>query len=430
MGITKKNIQTIQNKRGQKNKTHSKIQEICELHEEGNEPLNRDTHIYSSSFFKLGNMYKDITIYINGLEKLVNKIDNLVIRENQNIHYFLYYDHSIENDPKFSQFKDKIIKKSFIKLIKYKCPEFMNGELHKGVFGTFVRMFPLFDPRYSNNIKTVIDIDFDEKTLFVLLNRIRTQIVNNKNDIIALSTIGGEWVYSNLNKSKYFDGTILANITFKGFSLDFNLIKNMLYKINRGDKTILNFFEKTIQNKYVQAYKNLNLNLNINNLFIFGIDEYFINNVVIDYCIKHNKKLGIIYRCDPNMNLYIQSTIKWHKENHANVIQFFKEFLNDKYSKNDTIKTHIDKSIKQISIENIRTKEDFDTKIHNLHKYYRLLIKYKNKLNINQEFFKNIEKYIKYKNGILYSDRIKNDNVAMLVDKNIQIQDYPFTQSV
>lgn len=424
MKITHKRKQLSINKRNTKT---NKDLNICEFYEEGYEPKNSDTHIYSSSFFKLGNMYKDISIYIEGLERLVNYIDKLVTEDGQNIHFFLYYDNSVVNDTKFITIKSKCLSKPFIKLIKYRCPTFIDKKInmHKGLFGTFVRMFPLFNPKYYNNIKTVIDIDFDDNLLYILLEVVRKQILTNNNDIIALSRIGGEWAYTNLIKSKYFNGTIVANITFNRFSLNYDIITDNLNKINDGNEGLLEMFKTIVKNQYIPAFKDNKYAIDPHNLFIFGIEEYFLNNIVIDYCIKHNKKLGVVYQCDPSINLYVNSMIKWHNEDKKIVSQFFDEFLNKtKITSQHNIKALINEAIKNIMLDNVKSISDFKNKLSNLYKYYKLVLKYKNKLHINKDFLNNLHKIITYKDVILYSPIIKDNKIGLYIDKHVKIQDY------
>lgn len=401
----------------QYNAKNTTFNDICDLYEEGHEPLNEDTHIFSASLFKLNDMYRDIKVYIDGLQFLINYLDELITKHNQNIHFFLYYDNSIETDKKFIEIKSYLLNKSFIKLIKYNCPKFMLGDMHKGLFGTLVRMFPLFDIKYEKNIKSVIDIDVDNENINSILFR-HKQILTNKNDIIISVSIGYEWAYKNFIKPKYFDGCVVANITFNKISLDSNLLKDILNKINKGDNKILDIFTKIIKLRLAENKKWRGFNdaskINAKNLFIYGIDEYFINLILFDYLIEHNKKIGIIYRPDFGIYKYISFITKWDNYD-ANIIkQFFKEFLKHKYNYKDSIKQCINKGRNLIVINNVKNKTEYDIQMNNLERFYNLIQKYSNKIKFDNDYIKNIELTIKNKNnlfiynGILTKGKIKD----------------------
>jgi hypothetical protein len=369
-------------------------------------------------------MYRDISIYIKGLKGLVNCFDSLITKHNQNIHFFLYYDNSIEIDKKFIELKPYLLSKSFVKLIKYYCPKFMLGDMHKGLFGTLVRMFPLFDNKYEKNIKSITDIDFNDENYDSIVFPTK-QILTNKNDVIILTKIGSEWAYLNLFKPKYFNGLVLANITFNRISLDSNLLRDILNKINKGDKKILDVFTEIIKltrmiNKKFHGFENINTQIDPNNLFIYGIDEYFINLIIFDYLIEHNKKIGIIYRPDYAIYKYISYITKWDKYDTNIIKQFFKEFLKQEYNDKDSIKQYINKGSKLIVIDNVRNKKQYDIQMNNLERLYNLIKKYNNKIKFDIDYVKNIKKTIDSRNYLfLYGGKF---NTGKIKDYRPQVQ--------
>jgi hypothetical protein len=423
---TKKHIHTQTHKMQHKT-VNNTFNDICDLYEEGHEPLNDETHIFSASFFKLNDMYRDITEYINGLLKLINYLDKLITKHNQNIHFFLYYDNSIEHDAKFIEIKQYLLSKSFVKLIKYFCSEFMLGDMHKGVFGTLVRMFPLFDKKYEKNIKSVIDIDFNNfsarkyDTLFFPKN----QFLMNKNDVIIGVPIGYEWQYFNLVKPKYLDGFVLGNITFNKISLDSNLLRDMLFKINKGDKKIINTFNKIIEkkrmkNKKWHGFENTNAKINPNNLFIYGIDEYFLNSIILDYCIEHNKKIGILYGLDGALNTYLTNVTDWFNQDTNITKQFFREFLKEEYDYKNSINQCLKKGSKLLFYLNVKNKKQYDILMNNLERLYNLIQKYSHKINFDIDYIKNIKKTIDNRNYLfMYGDKF---NTGKIKDYRPQIQ--------
>lgn len=412
----------------QHNANKHTFDDICDLYEEGHEPLNDDTHIFSASFFKLNDMYKDISKYINGLKNLINYLDKLITKHNKNIHLFLYYDKSIEIDKKFIEIKSYLLNKPFVKLIKYYCPEFMLGDMHKGLFGTFVRMFPLFDLKYEKNIKSVIDIDFSNYaiSLYDKLFFPKNQFLMNKNDVIIRVRIGYEWHYRNVITPKYLDGVVNAQITFNRISLDSNLLRDTLNKINKGDKTILKIFTKIIKltnkaNKKWHGFEDSTTKINLKNLFIYGIDEYFINLIIFDYLIEHNKKIGIIYNPD-YLNVYISHITKW--DNYDTIItkQFFKEFLKQEYNDKDSIKQCIDKGKKLIFVNNVINQKQFDIQMNNLERLYNLMQKYSNKIKFDNDYIKNIKKTLDNKNYLFVYNGKFNMTTGEIRDYIPQVQ--------
>ena len=60
---------------------------------------------------------------------------------------------------------------NFIKLLKYKCPDYIINENHKGLFGVFTRFLPLFQKKYENYVRSITDIDLPDFELDKYINR-------------------------------------------------------------------------------------------------------------------------------------------------------------------------------------------------------------------------------------------------------------------
>ena len=90
------------------NKSKNNTTILCNLSYSNNIP-EKDAIILSCSLFKLNDMYRDITIYINGLKKILKWIEN----NNHKIHLYIYYDHSIENDKLFLDLKPVLDNNSY-----------------------------------------------------------------------------------------------------------------------------------------------------------------------------------------------------------------------------------------------------------------------------------------------------------------------------
>src|SRR5271169_6723939 len=79
---------------------------ICKLEYTGKDPVGTEI-IMSVSLFKLNNMYRDITVYVNGLRGIIEYICNPTGK--LNIHLIVYHDHSVEQDEKFIDLKKYIL---------------------------------------------------------------------------------------------------------------------------------------------------------------------------------------------------------------------------------------------------------------------------------------------------------------------------------
>ena len=84
-----KTLKTYTNlgKKTKKNKPIARsISNICSFEENGNE-INDDTIIITISLFKLDSMYKDITVYLDGLTNIIIYVENtLMIMKKEIIH--------------------------------------------------------------------------------------------------------------------------------------------------------------------------------------------------------------------------------------------------------------------------------------------------------------------------------------------------------
>ncbi len=79
-----------------------------------------------------------------------------------NFYYRIYYDDSIYNDEKFAKLIESLKNNHKYQLIKYKCKgvELTKTKGHVGLFGTLMRLHPLFDEK-SPNIQAVAIMDAD-----------------------------------------------------------------------------------------------------------------------------------------------------------------------------------------------------------------------------------------------------------------------------
>ena len=78
--------------------------QICKFEIIGPEPT-KDSVIVSCSIFKLNDMYRDITVYLDGLKRIIEFVND--IENTTKLHLIIYYDHSVEGDDKWLKIEKK-----------------------------------------------------------------------------------------------------------------------------------------------------------------------------------------------------------------------------------------------------------------------------------------------------------------------------------
>jgi hypothetical protein len=111
-------------------------------------------NILSTCFFKMDKHYKNFNIYIKGIKKIINMVNN------QDKYYLrIFIDEHIKNDENIFN----ILKSSNkIQIVLFTCEKYIKDKYHIDVFGALVRLFPIFDFE-NNDSETVIIIDVDLK---------------------------------------------------------------------------------------------------------------------------------------------------------------------------------------------------------------------------------------------------------------------------
>ena len=124
--------------------------DICNFEIISNYNTNIKYNILSTCFFKINFHYKNFIIYINGLKKII------ALLETQS-HYVLriFIDEHIKSD---SEIYSILTNSNKIQIILFKCSKYIEDNYHIDLFGTLVRLFPIFDFD-SNDALNVIFID-------------------------------------------------------------------------------------------------------------------------------------------------------------------------------------------------------------------------------------------------------------------------------
>lgn len=196
--------------------------------------------------------------YIKGLLELYkwSHKNNHILR--------IYYDNSA-----IQIINKHFIGKKDIQLFKYHCELFYNKTVHYNTFGTLIRFLPLFDIKeHYHNYTYILDIDNVSSKESLYNKMIFMSNLINKNTIYYSSKFG----YSNRSQFK--------NMNIK-YPMLAGIFINRNLKFNKDN--ILSFiYEHYVHNK------------NLNTLFIYGIDEIYLNkNFTTDnyYCFILKDKI-------------------------------------------------------------------------------------------------------------------------------------------
>lgn len=228
--------------------------------------------VVTTSLFKMQQGYKNFEKYMNGLELGVTYFGQKL----PEIKFMLFIDETIAND---SILFDRIKKMNNGKLIVilFHCPKFLNqidskNSGHIELFGTMIRFLPFFDYD-GNRTRNVICIDSDV-------------VVEDMDQLIFNYNIFQK------SKSKYhYDTNMFYEILAK-----WSLVDD--YTILAGRHMCKYKFPLHLLTDYIDCVKNTNcqdmtsiksfMNFEKYHTFPYGIDEYFLNHILLPY-MKNQK---------------------------------------------------------------------------------------------------------------------------------------------
>jgi hypothetical protein len=419
-------------------KGNSLFSKICKFEEQGNE-IDNQTIIISISLFKLDNMYRDISAYLDGLVNIIKYVKTLNKTETRKFHIFLYYDHSLDLDENFTKLKQDILKDiengfSVVRLLKYRCPDFIDptNKIHMGLFGSLIRLYTMLNRKYHVNTKIISDSDFTDLEKIMFLNHLPKVIDKSHHKFVVIQKIGYEWKYKNLFINKYLNGTAFACFMCKNYTLPMNyfesFLNNLLDHNSPTYKTVNNLFNNIIQNiknnMNITNKNNVNLKTQIMSkydkydTFAYGIDELFLNLYLINKVINDLGKIGVIYESDL-LRLYPLEMIEWKKSNVNNLQIFLKDFLNEDFNEN-TIRNKFEmiskKIYNKINIDTISNYYDYTKNEQNLLRFYKLVKKYNDskKIIIDQKYLANLELHTRTRNKVSISLMYHSKNYKLI----------------
>lgn len=120
----------------------------------------------------------------------------------KNWYFRIYYDDSIfsfnveENNP-WKHFIKNYKKNKRVQFVKFKCPQFLSKIGHKNLFGTLLRLYPLFEK--NDNIKTIVIFDADNFITKDYLN----EIIKFEKSHYDINIFSSKYEFSLYQDSKY-----------------------------------------------------------------------------------------------------------------------------------------------------------------------------------------------------------------------------------
>lgn len=322
-------------------------------------------NIFSMTFFKMDNHYKNFEIYLKGLDRWIKFLEtnkpNFVIR--------LFIDQNILNDETIMK---KILFSKYIEPVLFTCKDYMNIKgFHIDLFGTLVRFFPAFNFP-NNDAKKVICVDIDLKNEDFR----KIELMMNKKNLIdkyltGMVSITG-MLYNN-TQPHIFAGCFYTGKSKYDKKIILDFIKDP--EIKMINKTDINY--GTRENKYS-----------------YGVDEIFLNT----YWIKKMDKIQSIIHYTPAYFVYhSKETILKNK----NSEKIFKLILGKYYTDNMNLKYMMSFFDKQFY-----NKVEFDKKEKYIAKrFYKVIHEF---FNNNEIWFeKNIMQMLdKYFYNVLICDAV------------------------
>lgn len=376
---------------------------LCVFNEIFNQfPKNQKVNCISCSLFKLKKGYKFFNKYIWGL-KNVKRVANKL-----NFYLLLFIDDTIYNDKKiYNAVKRNIYDRKTI-IINYSCPKFKNDEgNHRGLFGTLIRFFPMFDfPNNNFNIVFIMDVDYNpenedyDKKYIVIY-----QLLKKYNADMLLHRYFGKKTpqWTEKDKPSFMAGTIISQK-----KIDYHIIVDYLNELLDEKSKLYKKVFKTTKNSLM--YQNISY---IDPAFNYGVDEYFLSNILYDHLIKN--KYNVMYLVVYDIFSYIQ--VKYNLYKHDKLkddVEKFIKFISD--NKNNNISSNY-KYVKSIlNNDNINITDEAQHIINKTYSYIKQLNNNKNYSLFSKDEIKYI---LQHNNTKANKDIIKKDKIIVQLPFNV-----------
>jgi hypothetical protein len=229
--------------------------------------------------------YKSFNKYLNGIKKLHEYVKTHL----SDFKIRMFIDLSIYND---TNLMNMLTEYENIELVLYCCESFVRNKIHHlGVFGTLIRAFPMFDfPNNDSNRVMISDIDFGDPNIITIEGY---KYLNS--------------VYSKEEFDSFYLMTLISNRVFKIFNYTELIVNNKYIKpyilfstiisIKKiPNKIIVNFIHDQEKKKSITGtyfISNEEKEKKCDEYICFGIDEYFLNSVLIPFIFTQKLPISL-----------------------------------------------------------------------------------------------------------------------------------------
>jgi hypothetical protein len=240
------------------------------------EPPKGEYNIVSVVFFRKYESYKDISMYVDGLTRIIKNFNKIL----PTFRLRIYHDYSSLEIIK-NILKESNILEELIELYEYDIPFFKEEKdktYHMGTIGSFIRYLPLFDIDYHKVDRCLIhDIDNHFQT-------VTKDILKFCDDNKITFSYRSRFCYNGVRIMCVSDENIVK----------FPLISSFVYQTVSIPYNILGDF---IENLYINndiILMKLIKDCKIINMYEYGIDEIFMNEFYVKYFYQNKIKIATI----------------------------------------------------------------------------------------------------------------------------------------
>ena len=369
------------------------MDKYCNMKKLYKEPKGK-YNIFTVVFFLTSSAYKNSYEYFEGLK---DNLQKFYYQFDNSFYFRLYYDksltekiHNNEDLNKMTELLKKYLEEiknsPRVQLVEYECPNFKNGQYHKGMFGTLLRFAPIFS---QNNVGTVAMSDIERLAIYDV--KIVYEYTKYYNADIGWRTgihnedqkdgriIHDDWIFA---------GNFVCNVKFNHKILD------QFFKDINDDNSKLNKYILSISSWQKDHPEKIHDKLlKEENKFIYGIDEALLNFYLKPNIETNNNSILILplSRLTKILSNHYRLNNKYNsltEPENNNVNQFFKLLFPDLIQYTDNALDNFRKINKKIFPVKYYVYRNFEL---NLQKNYQKIIDNKNDFLVNDT----VEHYLK-----------------------------------
>ena len=282
--------------------------------------------------------------FLNNLTKNIDNLDNGTLPANW--YFRIYYDKSIFYYKVNEEYPWKIFLKKYryhkrLQFSEYNCKLFRQDKGHINLFGTIMRLYPLFFD--NKNTKLIILFDADNYINDIFVKKI-TEFLESKYDYLSFCSkyeLSYYKDYDEYNKNNCYlrMGLLSSKIKFKSIYWEY-ILSQLKYFDDNDFSSLLDKLENEFNiirpDRTIKSYK----------YFEYGTDEIILNFYVKKLFNLHNCKLKVV-RYKPNIiaiyNMLEMYIIYNYNKNPESIKNILKLLLKSKYiniNNVDNIKTN------------------------------------------------------------------------------------------